>query len=161
MVAFDTLKASRRLRDAGFEEKQADALVNAFAEDIGANLATKDDIALLKGDIALLRKDMDSGFESLRKDMTSGFESLRKDMTGEIESLRKDMTSENAALRQDMTGQIESLRKDMTAGNAALRQDMELLEQRLKLRMALAVGGATTMILTALGIIAGVIVSRL
>ena len=128
MVAFDTLKASRRLRDAGFEEKQADALVNAFAEDIGANLATKDDIALLKGDIALLRRDMDSGFESLRK---------------------------------DMTGEIESLRKDMTAGNAALRQDMELLEQRLKLRMALAVGGAATMILTALGIIAGIIVSRL
>ena len=117
MVAFDTLKASRRLRDAGFEEKQADALVYAFAEDIGANLATKDDIALLKGDIALLRRDMDSGFESLRK--------------------------------------------DMTAGNAALRQDMALLEQRLKLRTALAVGGATTMILTALGIIAGIIVSRL
>ena len=150
MVAFDTLKASRRLRDAGFEEKQANALVYAFAEDIGANLATKDDIALLKGDIALLRKDMDSGFESLRKDMTA-----------EIRSLRKDMTSENAALRQDMTGQIESLRKDMTSGNAALRQDMELLEQRLKLRMALAVGGAATMILTALGIIAGIIVSRL
>ena len=128
MVAFDTLKASRRLRDAGFEEKQANALVYAFAEDIGANLATKDDIALLKGDIALLRRDMDSGFESLRKDMTA-----------EIESLRKDMTSENAALRQDM----------------------ELLEQRLKLRIALAAGGATTMILTALGIIAGIIVSRL
>ena len=128
MVAFDTLKASRRLRDAGFEEKQANALVYAFAEDIGANLATKDDIALLKGDIALLRRDMDSGFESLRKDMTT-----------EIESLRKDMTSENAALRQDM----------------------DLLEQRLKLRIALAVGGATTMILTALGIIAGIIVSRL
>ena len=117
MVAFDTLKASRRLRDAGFEEKQADALVYAFAEDIGANLATKADIALLKGDIALLRRDMDSGFESLRKDMDSGFESLRK--------------------------------------------DMEILEQRLKLRMALTVGGAATMILTALGIIAGIIVSRL
>ena len=121
MVAFDTLKASRRLRDAGFEEKQANALVYAFAEDIGANLATKDDIALL------------------RRDMNSGFESLRKDMTAEIESLRKDMTG----------------------GNAALRQDMELLEQRLKLRIALTVGGAATMILTALGIIAGVIVSRL
>ena len=52
MVTFDTLKASHRLRDAGFEEKQADALVNAFAHDIGANLATKDDIALLRSDIA-------------------------------------------------------------------------------------------------------------
>ena len=139
MVAFDTLKASRRLRDAGFEEKQADALVNAFAEDIGANLATKDDIAQLKGEIALLRRDMTSGFESLRKDTASGFESQRKDTASEIASLRKDTATEIASVRQDMA----------------------LLEQRLKLRIALAAGGATTMILTALGVIAGIIVSRL
>lgn len=81
MVMFDTLKASRRLRDAGFEEEQADALVDAFAEDIGANLATKNDLALL--------------------------------------------------------------------------------EQRLNVRILLTVGGATTVILAALGIIAGIIVSRL
>ena len=48
MVAFDTLKASRRLRDAGFEEEKAEALVNAFAEDIGSNLATKNDLASLE-----------------------------------------------------------------------------------------------------------------
>ena len=48
MVMFDTLKASRRLRDAGFEEEKADALVDAFAEDIGANLATKNDLASLE-----------------------------------------------------------------------------------------------------------------
>ena len=30
MVAFDALRASRRLRDAGFEEQKADALVNGY-----------------------------------------------------------------------------------------------------------------------------------
>ena len=45
---FDTLKAARRLRDAGFEEEKADALVDAFAEDIGANLATKANLALFE-----------------------------------------------------------------------------------------------------------------
>ena len=85
MVMFDTLKASRRLRDAGFEEEKADALVAAFAEDIGANLATKDDLA--------------NGLTSL--------------------------------------------------------------EQRLTLRIALAIGGATTVLLAAIAIATGIIVSRL
>ena len=60
MVALDTLKASRRLRDAGFEEAQAEALVGAFAEDIGERLATKDDVVLLgstlENKIALLEQ---------------------------------------------------------------------------------------------------------
>lgn len=60
MVTLDTLKASRRLRDAGFEEAQAEALVGAFTEDIGERLATKDDVALLgstlENKIALLEQ---------------------------------------------------------------------------------------------------------
>ena len=136
MVAFDTLKASRRLRDAGFAEKQADALVNAFAEDIGANLATKDDIILL------------------RKDMTGEIAALRKDMTGEVAAVRKDMTGEIAAVRQEMASGFESLRKDVAT-------EVALLEQRMKIRLLLTVGGATTVLLAAMGTIAGIIVSRL
>ena len=92
MAVFDTLKASRRLRDAGIEEAHAEALVAAFTEDIGANLATKDDIADL--------------------------------------------------------------------GNM-LRSEMALLEQRMNLRIALAIGSATTVLLAAMGILASIIVSRL
>ena len=47
-MMFDTLKASRHLRDAGFDEAQADALVTAFASGIPENLATKDDLAALE-----------------------------------------------------------------------------------------------------------------
>lgn len=47
----DTLKASRRLQAAGFPEQQADELVATFSEDFGQNLATKDDIALVRGEI--------------------------------------------------------------------------------------------------------------
>ena len=51
MVLLDTLKASRRLQAAGFPEQQADELVATFSEDFGQNLATKDDIALVRGEI--------------------------------------------------------------------------------------------------------------
>ena len=46
VVAFDTLKAARRLQDeAGFDEKQAAVLVSTFAEGLTENLATKADLA--------------------------------------------------------------------------------------------------------------------
>ena len=54
-VAFGTLKASRQLTAAGFDETQADALVSIFAEDVGASLVTKDDLAR---EIATLRSEM-------------------------------------------------------------------------------------------------------
>ncbi len=176
MVTFDTLKASRRLRDAGFEEEKADALVHAFAEDIGANLATKDDIALLRqemavgfesqrkdtaAEMALLRNDMTAELAAQRQEMTAELAAQRKDTANEFAAVRqelaaqrKDMASEFAAVRQEMANGFESLRKDMTA-------DMALLEQRMSLRIALAAGGGVTAILTAIGIVAGIIVSRL
>lgn len=58
-VAFDTLKAATRLQnEAGFNEKQARVLVATLAEGIGENLATKEDVAMLRGDMAVLRGDM-------------------------------------------------------------------------------------------------------
>ena len=64
-VAFDTLKAATRLQnEAGFNEKQARVLVATFAEGIGENLATKEDVAALrsematKEDMAVLRGEM-------------------------------------------------------------------------------------------------------
>lgn len=51
MAMFDTLRASRRLQEVGFEEAQADALVGIFADDVSENVATKSDIELLKADL--------------------------------------------------------------------------------------------------------------
>ena len=99
MAVLDTLKASRRLRDAGIEEAHAEALVGAFTEDIGANLATKDDIALLRSDVVAL--------------------------------------------------------------GDALRSEMALHEQRMNLRIALAIGSATTVLLAAIAIATGILATRL
>ena len=63
VVTFDTLKAARRLQDeAGFNETQASVLVSTFAEGLGENLATKDDltreIAAVRGEITGVRGEM-------------------------------------------------------------------------------------------------------
>ena len=153
MVTFDTLKASHRLREAGFEEQKANALVNAFAEDIGANLATKDDIAILKGDIDTLRKDTANGFEALRQEMASGDEAIRKDMANEIASVRKDMASGFELLRQEMTSENESIRKDMAMQEERLNARMD----RQTTRITLLVAGMAGLILTAIGIATGIL----
>ena len=161
MVTFDTLKASHRLRDAGFEEKQADALVNAFAQDIGANLATKDDIALLL-------KDMANGFVAVRQEMTSEIAAVRQEMTSEIAAVRQEMASGDEAIRKDMASGFAAVRQEMASQAESIRKDMALQEERMNARferqtarmIQLAVG-MTGLLLAAIGIATGIIVSRL
>ena len=74
VVTFDTLKAARRLQDeAGFNEQQAAVLVSTFAEGVTENLATKTDVAMLRGELkdteARLRAEIESTEARLRADM--------------------------------------------------------------------------------------------
>jgi hypothetical protein len=58
-IAFDTLKFSKRLKDAGVPERQAEAEAEALAEVLEVNLkdlATKEDLAR---EIAMVRKDLE------------------------------------------------------------------------------------------------------
>ena len=58
-AAFDTLTVSKDLQEAGFEARQAEAIALAVKQSQG-DLATKQDIALLKIDIDQLRGEMKS-----------------------------------------------------------------------------------------------------
>ena len=54
-AAFDTYTAAKRLREAGFDEHQAEAAVSMVRDAIGADrdaLATKADLADLRADLA-------------------------------------------------------------------------------------------------------------
>ena len=62
-VAFDTLRAARKLRDeGGFDERQAAILVDTFAEGMAETLATKADLketeAALRGEMRELEQRM-------------------------------------------------------------------------------------------------------
>ena len=93
-VAFDTLKAATRLREeAGFDEKQATALVQTFADRGVENLATREDLAAIRGEMAT------------REDLAA--------VRGEITVLRGDLEKTELALRGDMEKNVASLRGDM------------------------------------------------
>ena len=52
-MVFDTLKASRQLQDAGFDETQADALVTAFSGSLSGDLVTN---AVLQSELQALEQ---------------------------------------------------------------------------------------------------------
>ena len=73
-MAIDTLKIAKRLREAGFTEPQAEAVVAAVQEGTeGAELATKADITELraefKADIAALRAELKAEVADLRSEL--------------------------------------------------------------------------------------------
>ena len=105
-VAFDTLKAATRLQDeAGFNEKQAGVLGATFAEGIGENLATKEDIAALRSEMATKEE-----VAALRSEVAA----LRGEMAilrGEMRELEQRMTIRLGAMIAAAVGIIVALDK--------------------------------------------------
>ena len=48
---FDTLRAAKTLKKGGFDETQAETLVNTMDQAVNENFGTKSDMALLRSDV--------------------------------------------------------------------------------------------------------------
>ena len=72
-IAFDTLKYSKRLKDAGVPDKQAEAEAEALAEVLEVklkDLATKEDILALKSDLKAVEDRLVDKITMLEQRMT-------------------------------------------------------------------------------------------
>ena len=87
-MLIDTLKAQRRLTASGFDEKQAESLVELLST-TEEQIATKDD---LSREIGVLRQDLEHQIDELRQDMDQRFAALRQDMDQRFEVIQRDLT---------------------------------------------------------------------
>jgi hypothetical protein len=55
---FDTLRIAQALKDAGFDDSQAQAIVSAIRLSLGENVATKADIGDVRTEIAGVRTEI-------------------------------------------------------------------------------------------------------
>ena len=113
-VIFDTLKAAQELKKTGFEDRQAEAVVETISKAVSETVATKADLQLVRSEMA-----MNADLQLLRSD---------------VELLRSEMAT-NADL-QLLRSDVELLRSEM-ATNAdlqLLRSDVELLQQSVDSR---------------------------
>ena len=116
-VTFDTLKAATQLREeAGFSKRRATGLV-AFANTILENVATKADVAELRGDM----EKMEAG-------------------------LRGDVEKMEAGLRADMEKMEAGLRGDMGRNGASLLGEMHKLRHQMTVRFGAGIGAAVAII---------------
>ena len=132
-VIFDTYKAVRQLREAGFDESQAAAMVSTIYDVLGGNLATKEDIQDMaskadikdmatKADVAAVRQEM-----ATKEDLAA----VRQEMATKADI--KDM-----ATKED----IASVRREM-----ATKADLHAQETRLTIRMGGMILGAVGLVL--------------
>ena len=66
-IAFDTLAAAKALREAGFEDRQAEAVIGVVRRAVGADRDSLD----TKAAFAALSADIDTGFAALRADIAT------------------------------------------------------------------------------------------
>ncbi len=97
-MVFNAFKYVEVLKDAGVPDKQAQAQVRILNEILESNLATKQDVEIIKRDIAEIKRDI----EGLRQATKQDIEELRQDTKRDIERLRQDTKRDLKELEQRM-----------------------------------------------------------
>ena len=102
-VAYDTLKAANRLSAAGFPQDQAESLAAIFSEGITENLATKDDLELVRKDIKTLDAKIDTSIAALDTKIDTSIAALDTKIDTSTAALDTKIDTSNAKLSRDLT----------------------------------------------------------
>ena len=101
-LAFDTHKAVTALKQAGFEEAQAEAVVNTMGEALAGNVATKADLtevrAALEADLAAVKADL----EQLRTETKADLAAIQAKLEADIAGVRTEMAEQFTALYKQL-----------------------------------------------------------
>lgn len=94
-IAFDALAASQELREAGVENRQAEAIAAAMRR---AAIASRGGLAT--------KADLDSGLASIRSDLNSGLAGLRADIAASEARIYRALWIQGAGVIAVMTGLV-------------------------------------------------------
>ena len=126
-MAVDTHKAVKKLKEVGFDEAQAEAVVRMVGEAFDDSVATKADIVTVRADLSTQGAEVRGEIQEVR---------------GEIQEVRADLSTQGAELR----GEIREVRTELRAESKAIRAELRELEQRMTIKL----GGLLVLALTLL-----------
>jgi hypothetical protein len=106
-MAIDTLKVARRLREAGFNEAQAEAVAAVVREGAeGADLATKGDLTVqsveLRAEIAAQGAELRAEIAAVRSEVRE----METRLIARIDSVRDGTETAIAAAKSEMLGRM-------------------------------------------------------
>ena len=113
-IQIDTLAFAKKLKEAGADERLADAIVEGITAADTSNLATKEDLrietAILKEEIADVRSeiaDVRSEIAAVRSDLKEEISGVRSELKEDIGNVRSDLAMILGEMKQ---GQLNQLR---------------------------------------------------
>ena len=139
-VTFNTHEAVKALKSTGFDEKQAETVVETIDKAVNETVATKADLALLAAKMATKDDIKDMATKDDIKDMATKDDLKGLATKDELKALAKTVEDidKNMATKADLailTKTVEGIQEDIDK-NMATRADLANLESRM-MRMML------------------------
>jgi len=142
MATFDTLAFSRRLRGAGFNEDQAEAVVDVVTQAVEGGVATRADVHDVGMAVTNLRAELKQDIADLRTELKQDTASLRTELKQDTASLRTELKQDTASLRTELKQDIAKVRVEM----ADMRSELIRWMVGLMLAQATIIIGAIKLI---------------
>jgi uncharacterized protein involved in exopolysaccharide biosynthesis len=112
---FDTLRIAQALKEAGFDDSQAQAIVSAIRLSLGENVATKIDIGDVKTEIA----DVKTEIADVRTEIADVRTEIA-DVRTEIADVRTVIATEIGGVRTEIATEIGGVRTEIAASEARM-----------------------------------------
>ena len=114
-TVIDTLRYANRLRDAGVEAGQAEAMARAINDELSVRVATRDDVGATERNLghamAELSAKMEHDLADMRGDLDRGLADMRDDLDRTKAELRAELKREIT----EVVRQIDVLRAEVSA----------------------------------------------
>ena len=116
--AFDTLSASKQLREAGMSEGVAEAVVSVFQ-----HAAAMPDISHLA-----TKADLDAQRVMTKSDLDAQSAAMKADLDAMRLMTKSDLEARSAAMRADLDAQGAKMKADLDAQGARVKADIDLMK---------------------------------
>jgi DNA anti-recombination protein RmuC len=161
--AFDTLQTAKRLKEAGFDEPQAEALTGLLRdvrEADQAQLANKADLGALDAKLERVGADLDAKIERVAAELDAKIERVAAELDAKIgrvaaeldakiERVAAELDAKIERVAAELDAKIEKIAAELRAEFAVLRSEMEVLRRDLTIRLGSMIVVATGVLLAA------------
>ena len=138
-TVIDTLRYANRLREAGVEAGQAEAMARAINDELSVGVATREDVGTVERNLghalAEFRSEMDHNLAEFRSEMDHNLAELRGDMEHGLADLRGDMEHGLTDLRGDLDRTRTELRAELNREIAEVVRTIDVLKTEVTAKL--------------------------
>jgi predicted component of type VI protein secretion system len=133
-MIYDTLKLAEKLEtEAGFDAPRAKAMARILAENAGGNLATREDILVVKGELQAeiqhLGTRLRDEIQRVNAGLRDQIQRVSTGLAGEIHAVNTSLRDENQRVSTGLAGEIHavntSLRDEIQRVSTGLREEIQ------------------------------------